>query len=795
MVIKKLNTGKFLCNWLFMLIALSMSINTAVAAPEATTGKEESEENASLEDRGAAQVPSGVDLVNMDFPEPTEIKDIIKAVSIWTGKNVILDRNVTGKVQIISPRKVTKEEAYQAFLSALSMLNLTTVQTGQVIKIMKVRNAVRDNLKTYIGSNWVPRTDEVITQIIPLKYIDSKQVQATLARIVSSNAMIAYEPTNTLIVTDSGYKVKRVLEILQLLDVQTQQPKVMIVPVKYSDPKSIADKVNQILQASGAGAKKPGGGGAFNAFKLLVDERTNSVIIFGPPRTIKDVKDLVHKFDAKTENADAQASIHVRPLDYADAKKLAATLSSLASGGDNKGIRRPPIKPQGAGNNQDGASVADLGSGVKITAEEATNSLLITGSRTAYDALNSLIRKLDIRRSQVFVEADILDLNSDNNFNFGTSIFTGAGKSDGSGSKQVIGWQAAGMAPLVVGSTATGTDKVSDANKKEIAGAFAQNMTIGIISGTKVSVPGLGSFTPGALINLIKTDGNAKLLSSPHILTANNEQASITVGEKLFFNTSVVNPQTQIPVQKVETENVDLTLSIKPNISNTNYVTIQLELESSSANGQAANGLPKISKRKMKQTLTVKNGQTIVVSGLVRNSESETYQKLPLLGDLPLIGWLFRNSILASNKSNLVVFLTPHVVHGAQDLAAIYKAKMKERDEYFSALYGDDFKEGDFYKTLPKEEDGAYKPSEIDEAEEKRLLKQREDVYKATGYKSSQEDITGAASSSEPASEITVPTGIGGDGMSDAPAPASINQPAQGEAAPEPRRNDEDSNE
>ncbi|NDE14377.1 hypothetical protein EBZ80_05535 [bacterium] len=227
-------------------------------------------------------------MINIDFPEPTEIKDIIKAVALWTNKNVILDRNVSGKVQIISPRKVTKEEAYQAFLSALNLLGMTTVETGKVIKIMPVRTAVKDNLKTFLGSKWTLLTDEIITQIVPLKYIDAKEIQNTLSRIISSNSMIAYEKTNTLIISDSGYKVRRILDILELLDVQGQQPQVAIVPIRYADAKGIVDKINELMKA-GAGRGTP-------AYKLLTDERANSVIIFGPPRTISDVKALVKKF-------------------------------------------------------------------------------------------------------------------------------------------------------------------------------------------------------------------------------------------------------------------------------------------------------------------------------------------------------------------------------------------------------------------------------------------------------------------------------------------------------------------
>ncbi len=288
------------------------------------------------ETAAADLVPPGQELVNIDFPEPTDIKDIIRAVSLWTGKNVILGKDVSGKVQMISPRKVTKVEAYQAFLSALNLLQLTTVETGKVIKIVPVRSAMKSNLKTFQGTGWTPATDELITQIVPLRYISARDIQATLSRLTSSGSMIAYSPTNTLIISDSGFKVRRLLEIIQLLDVQTQQPKISIVPIRYGDAKAIQGLVQNIFQSGGAAKSKD-----YLSYKILADERTNSVIIFGPPRTIADVKGLVQRFDIRIDDPARQSQIHVRPLDYADAEKLATTLSALAPGGSPG--RRPPV--------------------------------------------------------------------------------------------------------------------------------------------------------------------------------------------------------------------------------------------------------------------------------------------------------------------------------------------------------------------------------------------------------------------------------------------------------------------
>jgi general secretion pathway protein D len=710
---------------------------------------------------GAEAIPSGQDLVNIDFPEPTEIKDIVKAVALWTGKNVILDKQVAGKVQIISPRRVTKEEAYQAFLSALNLSGFTTVETGKMMKILPVRTAVKGNLKTYLGSSYAPMTDEIITQIVPLKYIDANEVQNTLNRIVSSNSMVAYPPTNTLIISDSGYKVRRILDILKLLDVQGQQPQVVIVPIKYSDAKGVADKVTQII--GGSGKSGSGQRNRMANYKIIVDDRANAVIIFGPPRTISDVKELVRKFDIALDDPSKQASIHVRPLDFADAKKLSATLSALASGKSGS-ARRPPMMGGFPGAPPSGGppDVAQLDDNVKITADESSNALLITGSHSAYKALNTLIRKLDVRRSQVYIEGDILDVESDNGMEFGTSIFSGAGSANGT--KMIGAWEASKIGPLMVAqATAAASAEGSAANPavfKDAAATFAPEMTIGILSGKTVNLPGLGSFSPGALIKLMKTDSNTRVLSSPHLLTSNNEDASISVGNRVYFKGSDYNAQTGVAIPKMEHEDVSLQVDIKPNISLSNYVTLTLTIASDSLGPVVAEtGVPVINKRKTKQIVTVKTGQTIVVSGLVQTAQTETFRKVPLLGDIPILGWLFRNSSITNKKKSLMIFLTPHVVQGPEDLAAIYQSKVKERDEFMEHVYGSGFRRDDFYASVPKAEDGVYHPDANDAEERKR----QEELVKSIREDVQDEPSAEAAAVEESENGLKKPKAKGGD--------------------------------
>jgi general secretion pathway protein D len=341
----------------------------------------------------------------------------------------------------------------------------------------------------------------------------------------------------------------------------------------------------------------------------------------------------------------------------------------------------------------------------------------------------------------------------------------------------------------VVGAlaTASGSTTVNPEAIKGVAGAFSSNVSIGILSGQKVNIPGIGEVTPGALINLMKTDANSRNLASPNILTSNNEEANITVGDKLIFPTTVV-ASGGATSQQVQKEDVDTSMTIKPNISNSNYVTLNFQIEANRVTTiDQKTGFPQIGKRKTKQSVIVKNGQTVVISGLIMDAQSESYQKIPLLGDIPVLGWLFRNSSISSKKSNLVIFLTPHIIHGAEDLATVYKKKMKERDEYFEQIFGRKYANDEFYQKLPKSSDGEYRPTADDDAEDRRQAKTQEELKKMMDLGSEdQKAIDAAKAQKKGVSEeaITVPVPTGGDAgptgavmpLPEAPAPAPMEE-------------------
>jgi general secretion pathway protein D len=647
-------------------------------------------------------VPPGQELVSIDFPEATSLRDIIKAVSQWTGKNFILGQGVSSsaKVSIISPQQVTKEEAYQAFLSALNVAGYTTVDTGKAVKIVSTRQATSSNIKTFYGSSWAPMTDEIITQIIPLQYIDAQTVANQLRAILRESNPVPFQTTNSLIVSDTGHKIRRLLEIIKLLDVKANQPQVAIIPVKHTDASDIGKKVQDVFGASGRG-------GNLYLQKVIIDERTNSLILIGPPRGLDDVARLIARLDKPLDDAGSQTQIHVRPLDYADAEKLAATLQSLAQGASsNRNAARRPFNPGGVppqpGQSQPGA-VADLG-GTKITADKATNGLIIQGSKAAFNEIETIIRQLDRRRDQVYVEADIIDVNIGNQLSLATSFLAGATGANGN-VRMPFGWKPGGMAPFAVQQ-----QNLNDSQKVGLINAIPSQAVIGVLSSKSINIGGV-DISPGAFLFALKTDENSNVLQTPSLLVADNEEAVFDATERYNLLTTQEDPTTKFRSQKIEPLDATLSLKLKPQVSKANFVNMDLAIKAESFGTRSDDGRPtQTNKRSFTTKITAENSQTIVISGLQRDTEIDGKSKVPLLGDIPIIGWLFRNSSNSKSKTNLMFFITPHVVRDSSDLQRIYEQKVKARDEFLQAFYGQDFRKKPVFNRMPKMEDGKAPP-------------------------------------------------------------------------------------
>ncbi|MES2614855.1 MAG: type II secretion system secretin GspD, partial [Bdellovibrionota bacterium] len=621
----------------------------------------------------ADKIPHGKELVSIDFPNGVNLSDIIKTVSMWTGKNFVLGQGVSGgaKISIISQEPITKEEAYQAFLSALNISGFTTVETGKIVKILPISNAKSSNIKTYYGSNWAPATDEIINQVIPLNYIDVNTVVNQLRPLLGLTQYAPFTTTNSLILTDTGNRIRRIMEVIKLLDDKTSQSQVSIIPVNYTDAKDMATKVTDIFGARG--------GTTISLQKAVVDERTNSIILVGPAHTLDDIVRFIQKIDKPALDQSIQAFIRVRPLDYADAEKLAQTLQALTQNTNSKttsgGAQRPPYLPavpnasqQQNTSQQSGAgAVATDISGAKITADKSSNSLIIQGSKSAFNELDGIISQLDKRRAQVYIEANMIDLSIGNDLTWSPAAIGGGVV----GNKVTIpfGFNAGQAIPFSQQTTTGGSAT------NPLGAAAASNAILGILSNTTVNIGGL-ALTPGALIFALKTDSNNNVLQTPSMMVSDNEAANFSAAQEINVLVTSSNPSGIGTVQNSQKYDVTTALKVTPQISRSNSVNLKINLQLDTLLSTDANGAPTVNKRSAESVVTVQDGQTAVLGGITVNTMKHAESKVPLLGDIPVIGWLFKQVQDIKDKSSLTLLITPHVVRNADDLARIYEENM-----------------------------------------------------------------------------------------------------------------------
>ena len=603
-------------------------------------------------------------MVSIHYPQMTDIQLIADEVARWTKKNFIWDQKVKGKIKIIAPEKLSPEDAYKTFLSALDMLGLSTIETGKVVKIMKTRDGMKSSPPIYRPSQELPDSDEFITQVVQLKYIQAKWILASLSRFATPRSMIAIEKTNTLIISDSAKKIKRILDIISFLDVGSQQPRLKMIAIKHALPSEIAKKIQEFKAVEASNAKGKSAKAKKVNYKAMGLDAHGLLTLVAPPVMLRRLEQLARSLDIPPKLEAGEARIHLRPIEYADAKKLASVLNALS-----------------LANREKAKVYSNSASQLKITADEPSNSIIVAGTRSEFHDVDYIIQKLDKRKSQVLIEADVLEINADHNFTIGTSIFAGS-----TGSTDIItAWQAGSMAPLILASS-DALPSSAGSKAQQFTSALNEGLSIGALSGQGVEVPGLGTITPGALIRLIKSDSDTRILSSPYILTVDNEEASLAVGETIFFRSSDTDSlgTTRSNVQK---ENIEMNLTIHPKINNNNDLSLILMLDATELSGFSF-GLPQVSNKKIKQSILLKSGQTAVIAGLKSVFESESTSKIPILGDIPIIGHLFRTNVKVTKTKQLAIFLTPYVIHGASDLQRIYREKQKETNFFLSKRQG-----------------------------------------------------------------------------------------------------------
>ena len=612
-------------------------------------------------------------LITMDFQD-ADLNVVIKFMGELTGKNFLVSDQVRGKVTVISPRKITVREAYKVFESVLEMNGCTAVQGDDAIKIIPSAAARQSGLEIREGkeAKTVPLEDRMITQVIPLEHATADEVRNLFASSVAKEGVIiAYKPTNHLIITDRASNIYRLLKIIEQIDVRIVEEKITVFPLEYASAKSLADKMNQLMAVDPrqpVPGRPPAPVAAQRVVKIIPEERTNSLIVLANEQDTQEVRKLVSLLD--TEAPKGKSQLHVRYLEHARAEELAKVLNSIVTG--KAKTAAPPGRPP-----QAVAAVEEA----SITADKATNSLVITASPQEFKELEEVIAKLDMIRAQVLVEAMIAEVSMEKALQIGVDwrimdqpvpdSVRGLGGSDFG----LISGAQSGVYPSSTGDTGL------------LLGLAKGFITIG-----GVQVPNIG-----VLIRAFQKDTDANVLSTPHLLTMDNEKAKIIVADNVpLLKSDLTTPlatatatTTNIAVSRTyEYKDIGIQLEITPHISKGNMVRLEISTEVSNILYQdpANPGYVTTRKRQATTTVAVDNGQIIVIGGLIRDESSDTTKKVPCVGNIPILGWLFKNFAGTNTKTNLLIFISPQIIRTAEDLDKATAKKKKESEENLEKL-------------------------------------------------------------------------------------------------------------
>lgn len=617
---------------------------------------------------------TGEKFVTIDF-DNVDINLFIKYISELTGQNFVIDKAVKGNVTIISPTKISEDEAYKVFESVLEVQGYTTVPAGKIIKIVPAVNARSKSVETGLFTDDISSSDKVVTQLIPLQYADTDQLKRLLAPLVSkTSVVISYPPTGMLIVTDVLSNIKRLLNIIKEIDLPGATGiELNVISLENASATELARTLTTLFQnntlpgtVKKGKAKIPGSSGSV---KIIADDRTNVLIVLASALGTKQVKKLVDLLDK--ENQQGEGNIHVYYLQNANAEDLAKVLNSLpAKGASGKVKGKAPA----------------LSRDIQVVADKATNSLVITAKRAEYAILEGVIKKLDIQRCMVYLEALIMEVNVDNAFNLGVEW---AGGFEVGGGTSFAG---SGAGPLAANPVFGLVEGQAPGSKGFSFGVLGNTITIG-----GKSFPSIG-----AVVNAYKSDANVHIVSTPQILTTDNKEAEIKVGENVPYITSKnTTTGTSQDYTNYEYKDVGVTLKITPHINQQDIVRLEIFTEVIKLkNPEALSDTPATLKRTASTTVIVGNANTIVIGGIIGDDVNGSTYKVPILGDIPVLGWLFRSHSVSRERRNLYIFITPRIVRNPTDAAVIYEEKRADANKHQTRGFSDSQTELQFSDTL-----------------------------------------------------------------------------------------------
>lgn len=730
-------------SWGACLLLAALGVKPALAqetpARIPPAGEEDAPTAKSSESRQRPPVISSNAKVSIDFIDKP-IMDLVQYMAEITGRNLILGDKLSGNITIISHKPVSVGEAYEAFLSALSMAGYTTVTTGNATTIVPLGEAAANPLRVYEGSE-IPYTDNYVTQIIQLENVSVSDITSVVQGLAGKSAkIIPYAATNTLIITDAGSNIRKIYRIISQLDVASPKAKLeffALTNAQASDVKTIIEQLYGVTASSSSSSASSSsssaadraasrsrrrrelaaeatessgptvsGAGQEPKFieKVLADERTNSVIVMANEEALVAIKALIDQLDVDVDPT-SRAQIHVIYLEHAKSEEVAQVLSQLSEGGSSSSrssssSRNQNTRNQQTGRNQQGrpgapeggggddgafgttSAVAAFDSGVRITSDENTNSLVIIATPDQFAILKQVIDKLDIRRKQVVIDAVILEMATTESAEAGIGYHFGTADDNGTTK----------LASSQLGASSLGLSQ--DVLSGMALGVFGQSFDITVPDFSTGESYSLSVPAFGVVLQALQSNSSVDILSAPSLMTMDNEEAKIVVGRNIPFPSSASYSQiSNTPVISYTREDVALTLKVTPQINESNYVTLEVfqevtEVEDSGLIEDPSTQGYVTSKRSAETTVVVKDNQTVVIGGLIGATDTESHSKVPILGDLPLIGKLFRSKSVEARKTNLLIFLTPHVISEPEDLEEVYRVKIAQREEFIRRFYG-----------------------------------------------------------------------------------------------------------
>jgi general secretion pathway protein D len=628
--------------------------------------------------------------VALNFQD-VELPVLAKFVSEVTGRNFIVDDRVRGKVTIISPTRITPDEAYVVFQSVLQVKGFTTVPSGSFVKIVPARDA-RETTVPSGGS----AGDQVVTRILPLEHAEAPDLVPVLQPLVSKDGLLtAYPPTNSLVVVDAAANVERLAALLRDLDAAPGAGTLVVVPLRHAPADEVAERVRDALATAG--------GEGSRGLRVVGDGRTNAVVLSGPADEVRRARAIAARLDQ--EVAPGTSRVHVVRLKYADADGLARVLARLvglpveeppparlhgsslmraearrergAETGYDGGMGAPPPTPVAATAEPRTAAIP-LESSVRITADAASNALIVSATPEDWATLRGVIDQLDVRRRQVFVEAIILEATIERTRALGIEFQAGA---ELDGHRGIAQTNLGGLTPANLGTLAGAlTDPTSVPG---LILAAASNKMVRLPNGTEVPAHTV-------LLTALETDSDVNILSAPNLITTDNEEAEIVVGRNVPFVASRATSATNLEnlFTTIERHDVGITLRLTPQITADNWVHLTLFEEVSDIDVRQTIGDPAVvgpttTVRSASTAVAARDGQTVVIGGLLADTIRRTTREVPYLGRIPVLGALFRSNRDERVKTNLLVFLTPHVIASDAQMAA---GSLEQRERMRAAM-------------------------------------------------------------------------------------------------------------